>query len=248
MGRRDLLTDDERRLLFGVPADRDALARLYTFGPADVAHVEARRRSGNRLGFALQLPLLRHPGFGLVQVDDVPNEFVAYIAEQIGVPISALGDYARRAQTLTDHAREIASALGLRPPTAADLPLMIEAAAQAAWPTDKGLAIATGILEVLRAQKLVLPAPAVIERTGVAGRARARKRAADALLMGLSVEQLNRLDTLLVVDSELGLTRLAWLKNMPSAPKADHVRELVKKLDFVRSIGIDPPRSTWRIA
>jgi len=33
MGRRDLLTDDERRLVFGLPIDRDSLARFYTFGP-----------------------------------------------------------------------------------------------------------------------------------------------------------------------------------------------------------------------
>ena len=33
MARRPLLTDEERRLLFGVPGDPDALARHYTFTP-----------------------------------------------------------------------------------------------------------------------------------------------------------------------------------------------------------------------
>jgi len=114
MGRRDLLTDDERRLVFGFPTERDALARLYTFGPADIALIEARRRSGNRLGFALQLALIRHPGFAAVRIDEVPDELVAYVAEQLRLPTSALRDYARRPQTSTDHAREIAVALGLR--------------------------------------------------------------------------------------------------------------------------------------
>jgi Domain of unknown function (DUF4158) len=89
---------------------------------------------------------------------------------------SQLLHYARRPQTSTDHAREVASALGLRPPIAADLSLMVEAAARAAWATDKGLPIALGIIEALRAERILLPAPAVIERVGLAGRARARRR------------------------------------------------------------------------
>ena len=38
----------------------------------------------------------------------------------------------------------------------------------------------------LRGEKIILPTPTVIERTAIAGRARARKRTADALLAGLS--------------------------------------------------------------
>jgi len=64
----------------------------------------------------------------------------------------------------------------MRAPTVGDLSLMIEAGAKAAWSTDSGLVIATGIIDTLRGQRIMLPAPAVIERTGLAGRARAKKR------------------------------------------------------------------------
>ena len=87
---------------------------------------------------------------------------------------------------MTDHALLLARTLGLRPPSNADLPSMIEAAAQSAWSTDRGQPIVAGVIAALRAAKIILPAPAVIERTAIAGRARARKRAADALLAGLS--------------------------------------------------------------
>jgi TnpA family transposase len=68
MGRRDLLSAEERRHLFGAPTDRDALARLYTFGSADLGLIEARREERNRLGFAVQLALIRHPGLTLAQI------------------------------------------------------------------------------------------------------------------------------------------------------------------------------------
>jgi hypothetical protein len=68
-------------------------------------------------------------------------------------------------------------------------------AAQSAWGTDRGKPIVTGVIAALRAEKIILPAPEVIERTAIAGRARARKRAADALLAGLSPAQLTKLGT-----------------------------------------------------
>src|SRR5215467_10335716 len=57
MARRPLLTDEERRLLFGVPSDPDALARHYTFTRSDQDLVAGRRGDTNRLGFAVQLAL-----------------------------------------------------------------------------------------------------------------------------------------------------------------------------------------------
>ena len=99
----------------------------------------------------------------------------------------------------------------------------MEAAAQSAWGTDRGAPIVAGVVAALRAAKIILPAPAVIERTAIAGRARARKRAADALLAGLSPLQLAKLDVLLLPDPALDATPIAWLRNAPTAPKPDHV-------------------------
>jgi Domain of unknown function (DUF4158) len=60
MARRQLLTEEERRVVFGVPMDRDALARHYTLTRTDLDLVATRRGDPNRLGFAVQLMLLRH--------------------------------------------------------------------------------------------------------------------------------------------------------------------------------------------
>jgi TnpA family transposase len=235
---RQLLTDEERRLLFGVPRDPDALARHYTFTRSDQDLVAGRRGEANRLGFAVQLALLRHPGVGLAQMDQPVDALVIWLAAQLEIPAVAFVEYAARSQTMTDHARELASTLGLRLPTAADLPFMIEAAAQSAWSTDRGRPIATGVIEALRTEKIILPMPAVVERAAIAGRARARKRVSDALLADLSPARAARLDTLLVVDPGLGATPLAWLRTMPTSPKADHVRELIDRLRFVRDLGL----------
>ncbi len=239
MARRSLLSKAERDLLFGVPVERDALARLYTFDRQDLGLIAARRSDANRLGFAVQLALLRHPGFGLAAATGVEPALVAYVAAQLEVDPTAFAGYADRAPTASDHARELERALGLRPYGKADLPLIIEAAAHAAWPTDKGLPIASGVIAALRNGGIVVPASDTIERVGLAGRARAKKRATEALLGGMSDELTAKLDALLVVDPKTGRAPLAWAKDLPSAPKADHVRELLDKLNAVRALELD---------
>lgn len=240
MARRSLLTDAERERLFGVPTGRDELVRRYTLDLTDLALVSGHRGDANRLGFALQLALLRDPGFGLSVATGAPEALVVFLAEQLGIEPSAFAAYAARVATASEHARELERALGLRPATRMDLPLMIESAAAAAWPTDKGGPIAEGIIHALRDVRIVLPTPDTIERAGLAGRARARKRAADALLAGLSHEQITRLDAMLAVDPATGRTLLAWTRDLPVAPKPDHVRELVDRLAMVRAVGLDP--------
>jgi hypothetical protein len=145
---------------------------------------------------------------------------------------------------MTDHARELAGMLGLRQSTSADLPLMIEAAAQAAWSTDLGAAITAGIIAALRAEQIILPPAAVIEYAGIAGGARARKRVADALLAEISPEQVAKLEELLMVSPDSVTTSLAWLKNFAVSPKPDNIRGLIDRLRFVRSVS----RRTYRSA
>src|SRR3546814_1350071 len=87
------------------------------------------------------------------------------------------------------HARELAMRAGLRGPTRADIPFMIEAAAKTAWATDKGMTIAIGVVTALREARILLPSISTIERASSAGRARARKQAAYALIADLSAEQ-----------------------------------------------------------
>jgi hypothetical protein len=186
-----------------VPGDLDALARHYTFTRSDQDLVAGRRGDTNRLGFAVQLALLRHPGMGLAQIEEPVEALVEWLAAQLDIPAAAFSEYAGRPQTMTDHALLLARTLGWRPPINSDLPFMIEAAAQSAWSTDRGQPIVAGVIAALRAARIILPAPTVIERAAIAGRARARKRAADALLAGLSSAQLATLDTLLIPDPTL---------------------------------------------
>ena len=242
MAKHELLSAAEREQLLGIPRDRDQLARLYTLERSDFDIILRRREKRNRLGIALQLAMFRHPGTTLAQfldrVHDLPEELISFIAGQLIIAPGLLSDYASRKQTMTDHAREVATALGFRGPVRSDVSFIIEAAAGAAWATDNGVTIAAGVIAALRGAKILLPSISTIERAGIAGRVRARKQATQALLSSLSSVQLTKLDELFSDNDDTGITQLTWLKAIPVAAKPDHIREILDRLQFVRQIGI----------
>jgi TnpA family transposase len=114
MARRELLTEEEREALFGVPTGRAALERHYTLGPDDLDFLEARRGDADRLGAATWMALLRHPGFGLRHDETPPRELVAYLADQIGLSEALFTVYGRRAKTRLEHGWDVAAHLGMR--------------------------------------------------------------------------------------------------------------------------------------
>ena len=57
-----------------MPVDEAGLARYYTLTPNDLELLLAKRGARNALGAAVQLGLLRYPGFGLGNSDAAATE------------------------------------------------------------------------------------------------------------------------------------------------------------------------------
>jgi len=89
MAHRQLLTNEERQALFGIPLDPDGMARRSTLSRADQNLVAGRRRDTNRIGFAVQLALLRYPGIALAQLEQPTGPLVRWLAKQLEVPNGA---------------------------------------------------------------------------------------------------------------------------------------------------------------
>lgn len=96
MAKRKLLKIQDRKALFDIPTDEDSLMRHYSLSPADRLEIEVRRREHNRLGFAVQLCLMRYPGRALMANEILPEAMLNYIAEQIGADPASFDLYARR--------------------------------------------------------------------------------------------------------------------------------------------------------
>lgn len=206
-----LLAPHARALLFDPPADRDAALRRCALSPEDLALTRRHRRSHNRLGFAVQLALVRDLGRPLRLEEALPDAVVEAVADQLGVEPAVFGLYAQRDGTRREHAGEIAALLDLLPMRQADYRASIRAAATCAAGTDRGEPIARAVVADLKERRITMPPPALVERLALAGRAMARRQAHRDLARGLSDSQRAALEVLLTERAEDGRTLHGWI-------------------------------------
>jgi hypothetical protein len=238
MPRRSLLSAEQRARLFDVPTTPAEMAKHYVLSPEDLLLVRTKRRSMNRLGFAVQLCFLRYPGQGLGPGQQPPLAMLEFVAGQLGIPTTAFADYARRDQTRREHAAELHALLGLRSFRLSDWRDCLRVSTDAAWATDRGEPIVQTMFIHLRAQGVLVPDAAVLERIGLAARARARQRTFHALADGITEAEQIALDGLLVTDPAVRRSRFAWLRDAPEAPAPTNMVALLARLDWVRDVRV----------
>ena len=113
--RRQQLTETQIAALFDPPTEPRELVRYYTLTETDLAMVRRCRGDHSRLGYALMLCYLRHPGRPVRTNERPPAALVSFVAEQIDVrPEDQRHDFARERAVALD---TWAAHPGPRPPT-----------------------------------------------------------------------------------------------------------------------------------
>ena len=238
MALRSLLTVAERSQILAIPTGTEDLAARYTLSEADMSLIRQRRGEANRLGFAVQLCLLRHPGIALAEDTEVPPELVSWLASRLAVSPEAWGEYGAREETRQEHGREIRTYLAMSAFGIAAFRELVEHARDVAAQTDKGLLLVESARDFLQAKKVALPGVGVIERACAQALTRANRRIYATLSGHLSVEHRKRLDGLLLRRPDSSLTEIGWLRQAPLRPNARAMREHIDRLTTWRALDL----------
>lgn len=235
------LDAQSRTVLFDPPdVYEEALAR-YALSAEDIAFAKAHRRSHNRLGFAIQLSLVRDLGRPLRAGEVPPQAVVSVVADQLGIDPAVFALYAQREETRREHTREIVVALDLQPVRASDYRSLITAAAREAAATEQGEPITKAVIETLKDKKLLVPVPELLIRLAMAGRAAARRQAYRGLIRGLEQPSIAALDQFLI-DRSGDRSHLGWIAEAPEGTKLKNLKGLIARLELLRSAAISDER------
>ena len=230
MPRRSILSATERESLLALPDAKDELIRHYTFNESDLSVIRQRRGAANRLGFAVQLCYLRFPGIFL-GADELPfPPLLRMVAAQLKVPVESWNEYGQREQTRREHLVELQTVFGFKPFTMSHYRQAVHTLTELALQTDKGIVLASTLVENLRRQRIILPAMNAIERASAEAITRANQRIYAALTDSLLSLHRQRLDELLKRKDGSKLTWLAWLRQSPVKPNSRHMLEHIERL------------------
>ncbi len=238
MPRRSILSATERAGLLALPESQDDLIRLYTFDESDLALIRQRRGDANRVGFAVQLALLRYPGYALASDMQPPGPIIEWIARQVRADGTAWTRYGERDETRREHFQELRAYLGLSAFGLSDFRFLVQTLTDLAMQTDKGVLLAEHALATLRQRRVILPALTVVERACAEAITRANRRIYRALIEPLSDPHRRRLDDLLRLRPDSNLTRLMWLRQSPLKPNSRHMLEHIERLKTFQALGL----------
>jgi hypothetical protein len=246
MPRRSVLSITERDGLLILPDTKDELIKHYVFSESDLAIIRQRRGSSNRLGFAVHLCYMRYPGLILGVDDDPFPPLLQMVAAQLMIPAEHWNDYGQREQTRREHLLELQTIFGFQPFTTTNhYQVSLHSLEELSWQTDKGILLATALIENLRKQSVLLPTLDVIERIcdvieRICAEAvtRANRRIFKALTDSLSVIHHQHLNNLLKRKNDSSITRLAWLRQSPLKPNSRHMFEHIERLKTWQALSL----------
>jgi len=238
MPRRNFLTPAERASLLAFPVSDDELIRHYTFSEPDLSVIGQRRGSHNRFGFAVQLCYLRYPGFALPTDAEPPAALLALVGRQLHIEVDVWPQYAQRAQTRREHLAELQAWLNLTLFATADYRRFIHQLAELAQQTDRGIVLAEKLVEMLRQQRIILPAIDVIEHLCSEALTRGTRQVYKALTAPLSDHHRSALDALLTLREGTKGSGLIWLRQPPGPPKPKYILAHLERLKTICELSL----------
>lgn len=235
---RELLTPEERLKYVQVSQTLTdwELGTYFTLTQHDLEIIYKRRRDHNRLGFAVQLCILRYVGWTLADIKDIPEQALTYIASQIGVDTKSFLSYGDREATKYEHLDEIRNEYGYKAFTRSEYRYLVKLLISQALINGNSSHLIQFALDDLRKKKVILPAIATIERAVWESRKRAEEKIYKILNGSLSKEQTTLLDKLLLPMPDSQNTYLAWLRDIPGTCSPESFLKIIEKLDFIRAL------------
>lgn len=152
------------------------------------------------------------------------------VAKELWLDTTVWNDYAELAETRREHLLTIRIYLEVTAFSRIEFRRLVRALIYAALQIDKGVALATQAVEIRRQRQIVIPPIMVIDRAGSQALALANRRLYRRLIDQTTEIHPKRLDELLNIKPEAGLTWLVWLRQSPLKPNSRYLLEHIDRL------------------
>ena len=238
MPRRTVLSASQRLSFETLPVHHSELARHYTLSDEDLMMIRQRRQSRNRIGFAVQLCLLRYPGRRLRSGETLPHEMLTFIAEQIGEPPTLLAEYATREETRREHFLLLAEAFKFHTFSQNHYRAMIRWLIPIAVEHPKSLFLVGAVLNELRHRQIVHPPLLMVERLVATAELRADWRVLKQITSRLTKDHRITLDAWLTVQPGQSQSQFSWVRQPIGRPCPANVLVILERLSAIDSLNL----------
>jgi hypothetical protein len=233
----EFLTDAERERYQQIPSSlisQELLHHAY-LSEADLDLIRLQRRDSNRLGFAVQLALLRWLCFLPEQWwKEVPWDVLSSLASQLLIAPEAFSLYGHRENTVYEHFYLLTAYMNLRRWNPSDREWLQVWLLERAQEHDQERILLDMACRKLQMERIIRPSVVELERI-IGSVVEATYERLSALF---SVELLQKLDRLLVIEPDLRMSRHAWLMKPPASHTSLSIKLAVHKIGYLKVMNV----------
>ncbi|EKD94463.1 MAG: Transposase [uncultured bacterium] len=234
----NLLSPQERNEAILICEDMpiEELRKFYTLSKYDFSNIEKYKTNPNRLGFAIQLCVLRHKGWTLSYIQNIPISIVEYIAQQLNMSPNHYEHYHNRKNTIFDHFKDIKLIYDYKELNEENIGNLIAFLESLFKKSDNSYFLISGCLERLKSFRIVLPVIYRIEEIVGEAKVSNESKVIDMITEFLTDDQKKKIDFLLELYGESNFSSLAWLRDDIGKPSNDTLLEVIKRIDKIDDI------------
>jgi len=226
--------------------DAESLRKYFTLTERDLQEVAVCRGVVNKLGFAVQLCTLRWQGYFLGDTRGLPAPVLETLAHQLGLLPMSIDDYPQNEKTRWEHLERIRQHLRFQQCDDFQRQRLLKHLTETAQALPRSDALRQEAWRWLQEQRIVRPGRTTLRDLLTAAREGALQHAFALLARGLTAEQREQLDALLVVPSggdvetQVGVVTEFWsrsgLEQYKALARKESPEALLSLLDRLTAI------------
>ena len=235
---RELLTSTQRREYLSVPDNiaEFQLNKYFTLSTDDINIIKQHRGDYNKLGFAMQLCIIRYTGWTLSNIEYISETAICFVASQLNILPMEFNKYAERSNTLYEHADEIMIVYDYNKFTESKSDVLIQLLIEKAQEFNNHLQLISCAINYLKSVKVILPVIKTIEKTVSLAREKVINDSILYIYNLLNDTQKEKLNKILETDFSQKKTKLSWLREIPGKSSSKTFNEIADRIEYIHSL------------
>ena len=237
----EFLTSKERKEYMKLPNNAASFEteKFFMLSDEDIKVINKHRKASSKLGFAVQLCIIRYTGWTLMDFENIPSEIILYISEQLKISTFEFQSYNKRQPTRYEHLEEILKLYGYKRFKTKDREYLVNYLIDKALKNNNLKFLMIEAINELKKCKVLLPSIVTIENIIIEVRKYVDNEIFVVISTSVSNEQKKNLDILINVQSTEKKTKLSWLREISGKSSSKAFNAVADRIEYIRSLKLE---------
>ncbi len=236
-----ILTKQERLELIEISENisKAEIIANYTLNDFDLKLVNECRLDYNKIGFALQLGILRHKGYSVQSNINIPKEILSFVAKQLNIKSKEYKNYFSAEKTSRIHLNKIKQNYNYNDFDIEKEPMYILEIKKKIDDGESSFSLVCKFIEILKLEKTILPGITTLEKIVHRAIIENEKEIYNKVNMFLTAGQKQELDGFLEYNSKKRMPILSWLRIYNGKSSPDEFLETIDKIETIKQLNLN---------